>query len=344
MSNRILTTSTAAAESNTWVSPWGSFTRMPEGMSAADAIAHAGLDWQVGLRPTYALIDNDEKKLVKVPDKRTVVRLDTSDPLGIVGTRYQPIQNRHAFAYLDGIVEDGSIEIASAGTDRSGAVVWVLARMPGADFTIGGEDRSEGYMLFRTSHDGSGSATVALIHNRIACSNAVSRAIATSKKKLSIRHSGDVRANLRTAQDALRIARKQSESLQEMGDALLARMFTPSERDAFVEALIPSPVALDADALAALDVDARRKAEASFERARTRAQNRQNGLLGMLDHPTNKVGQMEGSWWSLFNAATAYADHEVSGKEGTNEMSRRLWGSGADFKAKAEGLALAVVS
>lgn len=125
--------------------------RTPDAVEWAQAIKLADLDWEVTKRQFYAR--NPLGKVVDVPLYGTF-RVDDGAYLGAVGDGYQIIQNRDAFTFCDGLlaVADGA-KFESAGALGNGERIWVMARIPEADFTIDGGDAHKSYLLVATSHD-----------------------------------------------------------------------------------------------------------------------------------------------------------------------------------------------
>ena len=90
--------------------PWhGLGTELEAPATAAEAIAAAGLDWDVVQQPLYTKVGEDWKtaRTVEIEHHVANVRQDTSHVLGVVGKRYQPIQNREAFSFFDAEVGQG---------------------------------------------------------------------------------------------------------------------------------------------------------------------------------------------------------------------------------------------
>ena len=81
------------------------------------------------------------------PPARAVVRADTRDVLGVVGTAYVPVQNRGGFGFLDAIVAEGGIRYHTAGALRKGEKIWLLGKLPGQIRVRGSDDVTEKYLL-----------------------------------------------------------------------------------------------------------------------------------------------------------------------------------------------------
>jgi hypothetical protein len=74
--------------------PWHSLGRhLKNPATAAEAMEAARLDYKVVKRPLKAIIH--AKHYADVPNAFATVRTDTNVVLGVVGSRYQPVQNKN---------------------------------------------------------------------------------------------------------------------------------------------------------------------------------------------------------------------------------------------------------
>ncbi len=88
--------------------PWhGLGTELQKPATAEEAMREAQLDFTVEKFPVLfnSRYENQKKinqnpNLIEVPDKFVTVRTDTNQPLGVVGSRYEPVQNSQAFSFL----------------------------------------------------------------------------------------------------------------------------------------------------------------------------------------------------------------------------------------------------
>ena len=85
---------------------WHGFgTVVSEAQTSADALRIAGLDWDVQLTDLAADMGEDAAtRYLPISTHRATYRADTGMALGAVGLRYQPLQNREAFAWMDEVV------------------------------------------------------------------------------------------------------------------------------------------------------------------------------------------------------------------------------------------------
>ena len=134
--------------------PWhGLGTNVGEALSSKEALAAAGLDWNVVQKKIYT------EDWDCVPGFYANVRDSDNKVLGVVTHRYRIVQNREAFAFTDGLLGKG-VRYETAGSLREGRKTWILARLP-KQYRLA-DDRVLPYLVFSNSHDGSGSIKAAM--------------------------------------------------------------------------------------------------------------------------------------------------------------------------------------
>src|SRR5207247_5009721 len=108
--------------------PWHKLgTQLDRPATAEEAIQAAGLDFTVKLKPVKTVINRKQKFL---PNTFATVRTDTSEVLGVVGSRYSPIQNKDAFGFFDALVGSNESCYHTAGALGKGERIWILAKLP----------------------------------------------------------------------------------------------------------------------------------------------------------------------------------------------------------------------
>jgi len=178
--------------------PWHRLgTRLDQPATAKEAIEAAGLDFTV------------EKVAIKtepgdfpVPRYYATVRTDSNTVLGVVGSRYTPIQNRDAFVTFDALVGADEAIYHTAGVLGEGERIWILAKLP--DYIrVRGDDVVEKYLLLSNTHDGSSPVRVKLTPIRVVCQNTLSVALYGSEQEVRIRHTNGAEAKLAHAYEIL---------------------------------------------------------------------------------------------------------------------------------------------
>jgi phage/plasmid-like protein (TIGR03299 family) len=142
-------------------------------MTAAEAIELANLDYEVGKTTIHAAIagapatEDSPEHLVKIEDKFATYRVDNKVALGIVGGRYEIVQNRDAFGFFDAIIDSGEAIFETAGALGKGERIFVTAKLP-EDMLVGGEECNK-YIILTNSHDGTSSIIAGFTSVRVVC-------------------------------------------------------------------------------------------------------------------------------------------------------------------------------
>ena len=179
--------------------PWhGLGTMVEEAPTSADALRLAGLDWTV-----------DKKNIqvcggAKIANYKANVRSSDGAVLGVVTDRYKIVQNVEAFAFTDSLI-DGEVHYETAGSLQGGKKIWLLAKLP--DTEIVG-DKTEPYLCFSNTHDGSGAIRVCMTPIRVVCNNTLNIALSGARRAWSVRHTGDIQTKLHEARMCLDMANK----------------------------------------------------------------------------------------------------------------------------------------
>ena len=110
--------------------PWhGLGVEVKEGIDSAGIMEAAKLNWTVGMAPVFASVAS---KMLPVEGFQSIVRGDTKEPLGVVRSRYKPIQNTEMFEFADMLNEQSNNEAKyeTAGSLFNGRKVWTLLKFP----------------------------------------------------------------------------------------------------------------------------------------------------------------------------------------------------------------------
>lgn len=207
-------------------------------MTAKQAIELAGLDYEVIKVPVFANVPNVGQ--FEVPEKFATLRSDTNVPLGIVGSRYEIVQNRDAFGFFDSIVGADMAMYETAGVLGIGERVFITAKMPDFIRIAGTDDLTEVYVILTSSHDGSGAVVAAVTPIRIVCANTLRLGLKQAVNKVSIRHTASAKTNLENAHKLLGISHNYISELNECLNVLAKKSVTDSQVKQLVEKLFVS--------------------------------------------------------------------------------------------------------
>ena len=194
-----------------------------EAQTPEEVIRLANMDYEVALAPMYASfipagthrvlsvdegflcqkIENDHvieeilvpKKGSKVNDVFATYRTDNYTVLGTVGSRYEPVQNTEAIDFIynvcknSNIVKPEDVIIETAGVLGKGERIFVTAKLPSYEL-VG--DQMDKYILFTTSHDGSGSIQACFTDIRVVCNNTLNAALRNCTNLQRFKHTKNV--------------------------------------------------------------------------------------------------------------------------------------------------------
>ena len=142
------------------------------------------------------------------------MRTDTHQILGIVGSKYEIVQNKTAFSFFDALLTDGSgIKYETAGALGNGERIFITAKLPEV-MRIGRKDIIEEYIFLTTSHDGSGSIMAAFTPIRIVCNNTLNMALRNHTNAVYIKHTSNAEMKLQEAARIMQISTTMGEELE----------------------------------------------------------------------------------------------------------------------------------
>jgi len=261
--------------------PWhGLGARVEEALTSQDALHYSGLDWQVKQEP---LMTGTFKS---VPGYVANVRSDNDRILGIVSDSYKVVQNEEAFAFTDALIGEG-VRYETAGSLDEGRKVWLLAKLP-ERYQLVGED-VEPYIVFTSSHDGSGAIRVAPTPIRVVCQNTLNLALNTAKRSWSTTHTSNVHSRLDDARNTLLFADKYMKALQQEAERLSMQRVTDKLFYTLVDKLLP------------VDEDASEQTKSNNRKQRSDLIYRYFHAPDLVDLPKNG--------WRFINAVSDHATH-----------------------------------
>lgn len=269
-----------------------------------EAIVQAGLGWEVEKRPIQIPFTGEDVDYVQPEEWLATVRMDRLSVLGIVSPRYKIVQNREAFKFMDEVAGPKRLlQYSTAGSLAGGRKIWMLATMENLTFEPVKGDPVEPYLLLANGHDGKFDLSVCWTSVRVVCQNTLMMALSSTRRKISIRHTGDLEAKKSQAQDVLGLTKKVVDHNAELLKHLAQKQMDQAKLDEFLKNLIPDPE----DGVA------------------TRAQNVRQRLDSLFDvGPGTEIPGVRGTAWAALNAVTAYTSHVRAVRGEKDEAERRL--------------------
>ena len=318
--------------------PWhGLGQQLEQVATAEDAIAAAGLDWEVAMEPVFAatplhrslreeykatkanLSDKEKVELLarmqnsfeEIPGKRAAVRSEPRKHFGIFSTQYKPLQNRDAFQFFDSVVGAGEAIYHTAGSLGGGARVWILAKLPG-DLKLSNTEVIEKYILLCNSHDGSLAVTMKPTSIRVVCQNTLSVAMGRETDKLfRAIHTTNIMDRVNQAREALGLQEAYFQMMMRGIERLADTRMKEAEVEPFLVKLFGQ--------------------EENPENISTKMKNNMDKVASLYYGGTATFGE---SRWDMMNAVTEYTDH-WRGSNDEKRLDAAWFGSGKILKQQA---------
>jgi len=181
--------------------------------TSAEAIQEAGLDFEVLKRPNMHPLPSGVN--IISDNSYFTFRTDTEAVLGDkIGSDYEVVQNVDAFSFFDTIVENyGGLHYESAGSLGYGELTYITAKLP-EHIKVGRNDLIDQYIFLTSTHDGTGSITIAFTPVRIWCSNTLNAALNNCSNAIKIRHTASATEKLKEAHKLLGLTNQLSTELE----------------------------------------------------------------------------------------------------------------------------------
>lgn len=297
--------------------PWHQLGRhLNKPATASEAMEAARLDYTVVKRPMKAIING--RQYSDVPNAFATVRTDTNQVLGVVGARYEPVQNSDAFNFFDPLVDRDEAIYHTAGVLGRGEKIWLLAKLP--DYIKVGpkKDPVEKFVLLYNSHDGSSHIRVKMTPIRVVCNNTLTAALSGTESEVRIKHTQSAQDKLQEAHQILGLTNQLYAQLDFIFNRMALRKVTGSQLVEYVKTLIPDNPQAENN---------------------TRTENMRNHIISLHD-TVQDASMHRGNLFGAFNAVTEFVDHYGGSKDASKQL-RSIWfgGSGEQLKRKAYQLA-----
>lgn len=303
--------------------PWHGLGRIVrEAPNAEEAIKLAGLAWQVEEKQIFTYLGLPGVEYRRCETHKALIRSDNLGQLGIVGEKYQPLQNTDAFKFFDPFIESGLATFETAGSLRDGKTVWILAKLNKAPLEIGKGDVVNKFLLLSNGHDGTMAVRTGFTPIRVVCANTLGMSHNSKDSKLlRIFHSKQVKIRLDAVREIVNAADAKFEATAEQYRALTKKDVDQKALEKYVEIVFGySGVEEERRAIA--------KQRTTQDIQRLFETGRGHDLAGA-----------KGTYWGLYNAVTEYLSYDYGKTQSTRLMN--LWfANGAKQNVRALETAL----
>lgn len=213
-----------------------------ERMTAEKAIIESGMDFTVVLQKIRTSTG------IIIPDRFATVRTDLKKVLGVVGDRYEIIQNKDVFGFFDPIIDKEEAIYETAGVLFDGKKIFLTAKLP-SDISVRG-DKIDQYILLTSSHDGSGPIIAGFTPIRVVCNNTLTAALPGLKNRVTIRHTANAKTRIADAHRVMGLCSTYMEGLKLEFDKMAKAKITDKKlKDFVLSVLIPKKETLTKEEL-----------------------------------------------------------------------------------------------
>lgn len=264
-------------------------------LTRQEALAAASAGFTVEKWPLLAYPPDAETEAgaTRVPRWYATVRTDTQQVLGVVGERYQLLQNEDAFAFADALVDDGGAKYETAGVLQGGAKVFLAMELPDSIHVAGDPSDYVVFLVFSNGHDGQTAAKAFTTVERVLCRNTLRIGAQRSISTWSARHSGSMDGKLVAAREALGLSFRTAEAFAETASEMVST--TMAERQVNELLLKVFPLT---------DTQAERIAKDPAAIDKVPA-----GIVRNIYHESPSVAPVKGTAYGVLNAVSEYVDH-----------------------------------
>lgn len=312
----------------TKVKPWHGLGQIVEqAQTSEEAIKLAGLDYDVVKQPVF-LQDGTQ-----IPSKFATVRQDTNVPFGVVGRKYEILQNIEAFDFFDSIIGSKEAIFETAGAIGDGERVFITAKLP--DYIKvgnGDQDLIEKYLFLTNTHDGSKPVTAAFTPIAIVCENTLNAALSNMSNQITLKHTKNVANKVKEAHKLMGIVNLLSKELNEVFNMMAKKPLVDKQLREIIVKTFASPANLNKLA-----------EESEFS---TKFTNVIDAVMQYaLEDSTQQIDTRRGTVFGAYNAVTGYLHNvkNIDDRDSEDHLKSIISGTNALYTQKAFDLCLAEI-
>ena len=247
----------------------------------------SGLDYNVVKRPLYYGDSwGDENPHNELVNRFVTVRDNDNHPYDVVSDKFEIIQNRDAFDFVNYMGEGISFE--KAGETASG-MVYVIAKLPEVDI-LG--DAFIPHVIFRNGFSGKVKITAAICPLRLVCQNQFNFAFRNTENTITIRHVQNAEQKLEEAKETLRMTADYMTELHQMAEQYAGVKISEFQLQRFLREAFPMDGAENMNPF-----------------KRTKLEQVRTAFLKA--HNADDNSNFRGTAWGLINAYTDFITHQV---------------------------------
>lgn len=269
-------------------------------------------------------IDSQITEVEANTDSFAIVRSDTNDVLGVVGSQYTPLSNMEAFSFFQDWLDSKEMFLHTGGTIYGGKKIFVLAQFAKDPLIkIAGDDDLSKFVLLSSSHDGTTSVRFGTTLIRVCCANTLSLAHKNGQY-IRTTHSKQMKKNLAEIKSILDVANQEFAATAEKLKYLAGRSINKNDLEKYVKVL--------------LEIDNKEEKDIS-----TRSKNIMKKIFSLMDAPNQSMKEISGTYYAAFNSYNTYLVHDY-GRSNSSRVDSLWFGINKSKNDNAMNLALQMAS
>jgi phage/plasmid-like protein (TIGR03299 family) len=293
-------------------------------MTSKEVIENANLDYEVEKTTIHAKIG--ESLYQPYDEKFATYRKDTNEVLGLVGGRYEIVQNKDAFSFFDAIIDEGEAIFETAGVLGKGEKIFATAKLPN-DLMVNGEP-CEKYIVLTNSHDGSSSIIAGLTTIRVVCNNTLQAALRGLSNKVSIKHTMGAKERLAEAYKVMGIASVYMKEVEGVFNQMAKTTISDEQLKSYIQNVMKPEYKI------------LHETTEEEEKLSTRFKNQVDSIYEFaLSHPTQNTNAARGTLWGAYNSISGYYNYIAKFKNEEDKFKSQFFGLGNTKINKAFSLA-----
>lgn len=266
-------------------------TQISKANTVEEALNIANLNYTVEKVPVF--LENG----LKVPGAFATKKVGTDDTFGMVGEKYEIVQNLEAFNFVDTLLPEGMKFIKAGETPK---MVYIIASLPDTYIL---NDKVTPYLIFQNSHCGKSTLKATITPLRIICQNQFNWAFRKASNKISIRHTRSAKEKLETAKDILVHNSEYLDQFKLEAEKLATTKITKNQLDTIIQTTFP------------ILPEANTKSITNTEEKRERF---------LLAYNAEDNQNFKGTAWGLVNAYSDFITHKELQKETISAMENHF--------------------
>jgi phage/plasmid-like protein (TIGR03299 family) len=315
--------------------PWhGLGVEVSDDLTPVQMLKKAKLDWTVSKRAMFTSGKTKKDPKIQVPSYAVLVRDSDNQPLGPVGPKFIPTQNRDAFEFFEKFTSAGTLKMETAGSLRKGRQIWGLAKMQ-EGFTVSGKDRVEGYLLVAISHEWGRANEIRFTPIRVVCNNTLTMALNRGDNRgvFKMPHVKAFDAEIiRSAEEALGLANEKLAEYKERSQFLASKQYKQEDVVRYIAQLF-QPELIEQEKIIKSSKNVKKissdlKIVDEFKKIPTLV------YRALEEGAGANLKSAKGTWWGAYNAVTYVTDHHW-GRDRESALNNAWFGWRANLKTKA---------